>query len=79
MAEKKRRIGFAGCPPESILAPHRKDDLIDLDNVVEGVEARSESILPLTTCRIIRRILDNALALDLDESVIDEEYARLEG
>jgi len=76
MAEKKRRIGFAGCPPESILAPHRKDDLIDLDNVVEGVEPRSESLLPRTTCRIIRRILDNALALGLDEIVIDEGYGK---
>ena len=76
MAEKKRGIGFAGCPPESILAPHRKDDLIDLDNVVEGVEPRSESLLPRTTCRIIRRILDNALALGLDEIVIDEGYGK---
>lgn len=76
MAEKKRRIGFAGCPPESILAPRREAHLVDLDNLVEGVEPRSESLLPRTTCRIIRRILDNALALDLDEIVIDEGYGK---
>ena len=76
MAEKKRRIGFAGCPPEGILAPRREADLIDLDNLVAGVEARSESILPRTTCRIIRRILDNALALGLDEIVIDEGFGK---
>jgi len=72
MAEPKRRIGFAGCPPEEVLAPRRSQELIDLDNLVEGVELRSEALLPRTSCRIIRRILDNALALDLDEIVLDE-------
>ncbi len=76
MAERKRRIGFAGCPPESILAPRRAHELIDLDNLVEGIASRSESLLPRTTCRIIRRILDNALSLDLDEVVIDEGYGK---
>ena len=76
MSERKRRIGFAGCPPEEALAPRRSEELIDLDNLVEGVEPRSESLLPRTTCRIIRRILDNALALDLDEIVIDEGYGK---
>lgn len=76
MAERKRRIGFAGCPPEEVLAARRSQELIDLDNLVDGVEARSESLLPRTTCRIIRRILDNALALDLDEIVIDEGYGK---
>jgi hypothetical protein len=72
MAKPKRRIGFAGCPPEEVLAPRRAHDLIDLDNFIEGVQPRSESLLPRTTCSIIRRILDNALSLDLDEIVIDE-------
>jgi hypothetical protein len=76
MAERKRRIGFVGCPPEEVLAARRGEQLIDLDNSIEGVEARSESLLPRTTCRIIRRILDNALALDLDEVVIDEGYGK---
>jgi len=76
MAEEKRRVGFVGCPPEEVLALRRGEELIDLDNVVEGVEARSESLLPRTTCRIIRRVLDNALALDLDEIVIDEGYGK---
>jgi len=76
MSERKRRIGFVGCPPEELLAARRSEELIDLDNLVEGVEARSESLLPRTTCRIIRRILDNALALGLDEIVIDEGYGK---
>jgi hypothetical protein len=76
MSERKRRIGFAGCPPEEALAPRRSEELIDLDNLVEGAEPRSESLLPRTTCRIIRRILDNALALDVDEIVIDEGYGK---
>jgi len=71
-----RRVGFAGCPPEEVLGPRRGEELIDLDNLVEGVEHRSESLLPRTTCRIIRRILDNALALDLEEIVIDEGYGK---
>ncbi len=65
-----------GCPPEEVLAPRRAEDLIDLDNSIEGVAPRSESLVPRTTCRIIRRILDNALALDLDEIVIDEGYGK---
>lgn len=76
MPERRRRIGFAGCPPEGVLAPRRQHELIDLDNLVEGVPAHSESRLPRTTCRIIRRILDNALALDLDEIVIDVGYGK---
>jgi hypothetical protein len=59
-----------------VLAPRRRHELIDLDNLVEGVEARSQTILPRTTCRIIRRILDNALSLNLDEIVIDEGYGK---
>jgi hypothetical protein len=76
VTERKRRIGFAGCPPEEVLAPRRAEELIDLDNPVEGVQHRSESLLPRTTCRIIRRILDNALGLDLDEIVMDEGYGK---
>ncbi len=76
MSERKKRIGFVGCPPEEALAARRCEELIDLDNLVEGVEARSESLLPRSTCRIIRRILDNALALGLDEIVIDEGYGK---
>lgn len=50
--------------------------MIDLDNLVEGVGLKSEAALPRTTCRIIRRIFDNALALHLDELVIDEGYGK---
>jgi hypothetical protein len=76
MSRKKRRIGFVGLPPDEVLAPRRSETLIDLDNLVEGVSLRSEASLPRTTCRIIRRVYDNALALDLDEIVIDEGYGK---
>jgi hypothetical protein len=76
MSDRKRRIGFVGLPPEEVLASRRADTLLDLDNLVEGVRARSESVLPRTTCRIIRRVFDNALALDLDEIIIDEGYGK---
>jgi len=58
------------------MAPRRPHELMDLDSLLEGVSHRSEAILPRTTCRIIRRIFDNALALDLDEIVIDEGYGK---
>ena len=76
MSERRRRIGFVGRPPEEVLAPLRQHELVDLDNLIPGVPARSESVLPRTTCRIIRRVFDNALALDLDEIVIDEGYGK---
>jgi len=76
MTQKKLTIGFVGCPPEEVLASARQHHLIDLDNLIEGVLSRSESILPRTTCRIIRRVLDNALGLDLDEIVIDEGHGK---
>jgi hypothetical protein len=73
---RRRRIGFAGCPPEEILAPRREEELIDLDNEVAGVVSHSDTHLPRTTCQIIRRIFDNAMSLDLDEIVIDEGYGK---
>jgi len=76
MTDRKRRIGFVGVPPEEALGPRRSDILIDLDNVVEGVHLRSESVLPRTTCRIIRRVYDNARHLDLDEIIVDEGYGK---
>ena len=79
MTERKRRIGFVGLPPEEVLAPRRSETLIDLDNLIEGVTLRSEAALPRTTCRILRRVYDNALALDLDEIVIDEGYGKCDG
>jgi hypothetical protein len=73
---RKRRIGFAGCPPQEVLAPLREEELIDLDNLFEGAGGHSETHLPRTTCRIIRRILDNALSGDLNEIIIDEGYGK---
>lgn len=49
---------------------------MDLDNLYRGIPARSESLLPKTTCTIIKRIVDNALALELDELVIDVGYGK---
>ncbi len=71
MAQTKRRIGFVGLPPEEVLAPRRSETLIDLDNLLPDVPPASETALPRTTCHILRRVLDNARALALDEIVID--------
>jgi hypothetical protein len=76
VTERLKRIGFVGLPPEEVLAPRRSQVLIDLDDFVEGVTLKSEAALPRTTCRILRRVYDNALALDLDEIVIDEGYSK---
>jgi hypothetical protein len=76
VGEKKRRVGFVGCPPAEVLGAHRSAELIDLDNMIEGTQPHGESLLPRTTCRIIRRVLDNALSLDLDEIIVDEGYGK---
>ena len=79
MSEKQRRIGFVGLPPEEVLAPRRSEILIDLDNPLPGVAPDSEVLLPRTTCHILRRALDNARALDLDEIVIDVGPGKCDG
>jgi hypothetical protein len=76
VGEKRRRVGFVGCPPEGVLKAQGAADLVDLDNVIEGARPRGESLLPRTTCRIIRRILDNALSVELDEIIVDEGYGK---
>ncbi len=76
MGEKRRRVGFVGCPPEDVLKAQGVAELVDLDNVIEGARPRGESLLPRTTCRIIRRILDNALSVELDEIIVDEGYGK---
>jgi hypothetical protein len=72
----KRRVGFVGCPPEDVMEDIRRHELVDLDNLYPGVAARSDLVLPKTSCRIIKRIYDNALAMDLDEIVFDEGYGK---
>ncbi len=79
MSDRPRRIGFVGLPPEEALSPRRSELLIDLDNLVPGVAPESERILPRTTCHILRRVLDNALALELDEVVIDVGGGKCDG
>lgn len=76
MKVSKRTIGFVGCPPEQELAAARQHHLVDLDNFIEGVPAVSESHLPRTACRILRRVLDNALFLKPDEIIMDEGYGK---
>ncbi|MCE5271087.1 hypothetical protein LLH00_07350 [bacterium] len=70
-------VGFIGCPPEDRMARWRGCALVDLDNVQPGVRSgRSEAFLPATTCRIIKRILDNALALKPSVIVFDDGYSK---
>jgi hypothetical protein len=54
----------------------RRYELVDLDNLYPDVPSRNEIVLPRTTCRIIKRIYDNALAMELDEIVFDEGYGK---
>ncbi len=54
----------------------RAAELIDLDNAYARTPTPSESDLPKTTCRIIKRIYDNARTMDLDEIVFDEGYGK---
>jgi hypothetical protein len=76
-AGRRRKVGFIGCPPTEVLAEFYEDELIDLDNEIAGVAAgESEKLLPANTCRIIKRILDNALTVDLDLIVFDDGYSK---
>ena len=76
MKVSKRTIGFVGCPPDQELLAGRQHHLVDLDNPIEGVPGASELHLPRTTCRILRRVLDNALFLKPDEIIVDEGYGK---
>jgi hypothetical protein len=74
---KNRRVGFIGCPPAEVMAEFYEDELIDLDNrIPEVTVTESDNLLPSTTCRIIKRILDNALALKPDLIVFDDGYSK---
>ncbi len=72
----KRKIGFVGCPPEETLRKFFSDDLIDLDATFSGVARKSFEILPSTTCSIVKRIVDNALSLELDLIIFDDGYGK---
>ena len=77
-AARGRKVGFIGCPPSEVMAQFYDDELIDLDNQIPEVVtlSASEKLLPATTCRIIKRILDNALVLKLDLIVFDDGYSK---
>lgn len=79
MTETRRRIGFVGLPPEEVLAPRRSETLIDLDNLIAGVSHDRDGLLPRTTCHILRRVLHNARALELDEIVVDVGPGKCDG
>ncbi len=72
----KKKIGFIGCPPEDILKKYFDEELIDIDDTFSGVEKISATILPSTTCSIVKRIVDNALSLKLDKIIFDEGYGK---
>ena len=76
MGKKKLKVGFVGCPPEDILAPYREHRLIDLDNHYPAVRRESQQKLPATTCAIVKRIYDNALAFKPDILIFDQGYGK---
>jgi hypothetical protein len=72
-----QRIGFIGCPPEDVLARYRGETLLDLDNFFpETVPGPADELLPANTCKIIKRILDNAFSLRPGTIVFDDGYSK---
>lgn len=63
MSEKKEIIGFYGCPPRKIVNDirmnHPGSEWIDLD---VDFDAPDSGVLPVAYCRILRNIVDNAIA-----------------
>jgi hypothetical protein len=63
MSEKKKIIGFYGCPPREIVNSvrmnHPDSEWIDLD---VDFNAPDSGVLPVAYCRILRNIVDNAIA-----------------
>jgi len=76
MVKKKLKVGFVGCPPDDVLARYRGHELIDLDNGIPGVRRESRRMLPATTCAIVKRIFDNAVALKPDVIVFDQGHGK---
>ncbi|MBW1810575.1 MAG: hypothetical protein JRJ87_20450 [Deltaproteobacteria bacterium] len=74
------RIGFVGCPTQegfsSLIKAGHEVELVDLDNFHPQAERWSARLLPANVCAIIKRIVDNALSLDLDVILFDEGYGK---
>ncbi len=59
----KKYIGFYGCPPKDLFQQYKQKlnlDFVDLD---EDLGSEDSKILPQAYCRIIKNIIDNAIAL----------------
>ena len=74
------RIGFVGCPTQegfsTIVEDGDEAEFIDLDNFHPQAERWSARLLPANVCTIIKRIVDNALSLELDAILFDEGYGK---
>jgi hypothetical protein len=74
------RIGFVGCPPrdgfEALSRRFERIEWVDLDNDHPSSERHSSRVLPSNVCAIVKRIVDNALSIDLDAILFDEGYGK---
>jgi hypothetical protein len=78
--DRAARVGFVGCPSrEGFQAVRRRFDRVswvDLDNLHPEAKGWSAQVMPANVCAIIKRIVDNALSLDLDAILFDEGYGK---
>jgi hypothetical protein len=77
---KPVRVGFVGCPSElgfeAVRRRFERIEWVDLDNLHEKSTPHSAQLLPANVCSIIKRIVDNALSLDLKAVLFDEGYGK---
>jgi len=77
---KIARVGFVGCPSregfDSVSQRFGPVEWVDLDNHYPQAERWSARVMPSNVCAIIKRIVDNALSLDLDAVLFDEGYGK---
>jgi hypothetical protein len=78
--QKIARIGFVGCPSEEgfrdVTERFGPVQWVDLDNLHPEAERWSARILPSNVCAIIKRIVDNAMSLQLSAILFDEGYGK---
>ncbi len=68
----KKTVGFAGWPDPKAFDEYPGAELVDLDNFFTDVPLAGADVLPQNTCAIIKRVVANALALDLSAVIIDD-------
>jgi len=70
--ERNKIVGFVGWPSEEAFERFPGAKFVDLDNAYPDVPAAGADILPQNTCAIIKRIVSNGLAMQLDAILVDD-------